>query len=322
VTSPRDKLAAVVGPAAKCALLLWVLSASLAWADPAGDAKRLVAEANRLARRHPEQALAKLREAYAVYPTPSVFLPMALVEEKLGMKLDALAHYEALAATTGDVVDEAARQLARERILELELEVATIVVTVEPVGARVLVDGREVGVAPLTRPIRVAPGTHTLEITLAGYDSVDKSLDLQAGDRVEETHRLSADDLVPPPEDPRPRPVPVDPELEEAHASRKQVLIASLGFTGVFTVGAVVTGILAVAAHGRYGDPGASVGEREDARSSGRTLAITTDILIGGALIAGGFATYWYFARVRPKAVTPYVAVPANGVSVGIQGRF
>lgn len=309
---------------AKCASLLWVLAfAPMARADAQADAESLRREAMRVAKRRPEEALAKLRRAYEVYPTPVYFLHMARIEETLGKKLEALGHYEAVAAADVGVVGESHRSAARSRILELELEIATIVVDAGPAGARILVDGAEVGVAPMRRPLRVLPGRHALRIELAGYDAAEKSLELQAGDRIEEKVRLTPEATPPEPEVKPPAPA-IDPDLADLRASRRQVLIASLGFTGLFVVGALVTGVLATSAHARYADRAEPPGEREDARDSGRTLAITTDILLAGALVAGGFATYWYFARVRPisKTVTPYVGLPARGVAVGLQGRF
>ena len=231
---------------AKCASLLWVLAcAPVARADAQADAQALRRDAQRLAKRHPEQALAKLRQAYEVYPTPALFLYMARIEETLGKKLEAIAHYEAVVAADLGVVEESQKHVARSRILELELEIATVVIDASPSGARILVDGTEVGIAPMGRPLRLMPGHHDLRVELAGYDGAERPLELQPGDRVEEKLALTPEQAPPEPVRPTTRPGE-DPDLVDLRASRRQVLIAALGFTGVLTLAALVTGILAL----------------------------------------------------------------------------
>ena len=262
------------------AIAVAVIAAGIAEARPEPDAearsKRLLADSQRLARRDPEAALAKVREAYAVYPSPALFLPMAQLEERLGRPLDAIVHYD-LVAGAGDEVAEAQRGAARERILQLELVVATLVLDARPLGAKVVVDETDLGAAPVGRPVRLAPGEHTLRVTHPGHQPLERKLTLKAGDRLEESVQLAAVRLTPPPEPP-PRPDPaIAEEAEGRRARARQVFIAGLGFTGLLAGGAIVTGVLATTAHARFGDASAPPDQRADARDRGQVLAVTTD---------------------------------------------
>src|SRR5205823_4055464 len=49
---------------------------------------------------------------------------------------------------------------------------------VTPAGARVSIDGLEVGVAPLSMPVWLSAGAHRLEISLDGYRSLQRNLDV------------------------------------------------------------------------------------------------------------------------------------------------
>ena len=161
---------------------------------------------------------------------------MAQLEEKLGRPLDAIVHYD-LVAGAGDEVAEAQRGAARERILQLELVVATVVLDVRPLGARVVVDETDLGAAPVGRPVRLAPGEHRLRVTHPAHQPLEKKLSLEAGDRLEESVQLSAVRLTPPPEPPRPDPA-IAEEAEGRRARAHQVFIAGLGFTGLLAGGA------------------------------------------------------------------------------------
>jgi hypothetical protein len=73
----------------------------------------------------------------------------------------------------------------------------------------------------------------------------------------------------------------------------------------------------------------APVGEREEARSDGTRLAMTTDILLAATLSAAAFTGYYYFGVYRPRKRqleqqalwwSPQVGRDDVGVAVG--GRF
>jgi hypothetical protein len=88
------------------------------------------------------------------------------------------------------------------RTLEIELqplpratrpaaEVAdgSLVVDSRPAGATVLLDGRRVGVTPLTLSA-IAPGSHTVRLEHVGYRTVTTTVEVKAGQRARVAARL------------------------------------------------------------------------------------------------------------------------------------
>lgn len=61
------------------------------------------------------------------------------------------------------------------------------VLILAPAGARLFVDGREVGVAPLSGPVVVEHGRHTVTARRAGAPHLQRDVDVVAGRRLEVT---------------------------------------------------------------------------------------------------------------------------------------
>jgi hypothetical protein len=57
------------------------------------------------------------------------------------------------------------------------LERGAIEVSVRQKGATVRVDGLTRGISPLAKPVDVVPGKHTVDVSLAGFDSVSTTID-------------------------------------------------------------------------------------------------------------------------------------------------
>jgi hypothetical protein len=79
------------------------------------------------------------------------------------------------------------------------------------------------------------------------------------------------------------------------------MLFVAGGATLAFFAGATTTGILAVGKSGTWHDDGASDSAREDARQSGKSLALLTDGLVLGTIVAGGLTAYYYQKIYKPK---------------------
>lgn len=74
--------------------------------------------------------------------------------------------------------------VARDVVLPLR---KAEVLILAPVGARLFVDGREVGVAPLSGPVAVEHGRHTVTARRAGAPPLQREVDVVAGRRLEVT---------------------------------------------------------------------------------------------------------------------------------------
>ena len=182
----------------------------------------------------------------------------------------------------------------------------------------------------MTEPIILMPGTYTLSFAADGFQPKDAELKVEAGSESERTIELDPIQVIvtpPPVVDEAPVVAPV-----VAPAPSKLPLYVGGGVAvGAAGIG-LITGILAVSRHGTFTAGDSTRTEREDARSSGQSLALVTDLALGTAVVAAGFTAYWYFVKYKPgKAkfdaegqastmskvdVVPWVQSEAGGFSV------
>lgn len=255
---------------------------------------------------------------------PNIYFDLASVEEKAG-KLDrAVLHFRTL------IKAEKARpdlvKKATARLDDLSMKTGLVMILSKPENATLSIDGNEIGKTPLADAIVLMPGTYKIAIVAEGYVTKELELNVEAGSESERTVELEEGKSVPVE---KPRPVVVkEPDVEPIATAppvgpSKLPLYVGIGATGGFVLIAAITGISAVGKHGTFKDEDASPSEREDAKDSGKTLALVTDLCIVGALAAGGFTAYWYFAKYKPAkgkmeaktAVVPWVKPDAGGVS-------
>ena len=110
-----------------------------------------------------DDALVKLKDAYAIYASPNVLSLIALVEQALGRSLDALGHFrEALRNPT---LHPENAELARKAIGQLERKVGRVDIR-GPRGLVVSVGKNELAL-PLKEPIDVEAGTVHVDGKLA-----------------------------------------------------------------------------------------------------------------------------------------------------------
>jgi hypothetical protein len=271
-----------------------------------------------------ENAITAYEKAIESSDDPNIYFDLASVEEKAG-KLDrAATHFRTLVKAQGAKPDLVKK--ATVRFDDLSMKVGLVMIVSKPEGATLSIDGNEIGKTPLSDALILMPGEYTIAIVAEGHVTKELGFRVEAGSESERTVELEAGKSIPVE---KPKPVIVEkPEPEpivEAPPTgpSKLPLYAGLGATGGFVLIAAITGIAAVGKHGTFKDEDASPSEREDAKDSGKTLALVTDICIVGALAAGGFTAYWYFAKYKPAkgkieaktAVLPWVKPDAGGVS-------
>jgi tetratricopeptide (TPR) repeat protein len=297
--------------------------------DPRKAAIKLVSQGDRLFKKGDYAgALARYQEAYQIFPSPKIFYAMAKAEAELGRTLDALAHYEQFIDEAGDEVNEELRVDAQVSVQELEKTLAVVRFDVRPDGVTVAVDGAEVGVSPVDKPVRLAPGEHVYHFEKSGWTSVDKRARLAAGDRLDEQITLRED-----------RPAPVageEPPAAPPAATRRRgsdrvIFWTGVGVTTALATGWALAGLAALRNHDEYADTQLSLDERAGARDRGKTWALTSDLLLVGTLAAATFTTWWYLdsetgsdggeasASAGPRGrarLVPYLDASGGGLAV------
>ncbi len=177
-------------------------------------------------------------------------------------------------------------------------------------GAEIVVDDLPVGVSPLADPVVVNAGRRKLSAKASGYTPAQRVVDVAATSsrrrRWRSTFPKIDAERAPGQEPPPPKGGP------------SLVAWVTLSVTGAGVVAAVVTGAIAVSAHStQEHDLGTFPGNAQsiaDAQSRTRTLAVTTDVLIGITAAAAVTGTAALFFRGG-------AAVDGEGGGGGVAGR-
>lgn len=275
------------------------------------------------AKTHYENAVTAFEKAIETGDDVNVYFELATAEDKAG-KLDrAAVHFRTLVNAQGARADLVKK--ASARFDELTMQVGLLTIIAKPEGATLSLGGIELGKTPLAEPLVLMPGTYTIALAAEGHATKELEIQVEAGSESERTIELDAAKPEAParPEEPVEAPPPIV-EAPPPSGPSKLPLYAGAGATGGFVLIATITGIMAVGKHSTFEDENASPGTRADAKDSGKTLALVTDICLVGALAAGGFTAYWYFAKYRPAqrkletkaAVVPWVKPDAGGFAL------
>ena len=302
------------------ARLLVVLAALLALAAPAraddevrpGQAERLIEEGRALFVRDADYAgaLDRFRRAYALAPSWQALAGQGAVHQKRGSYVEALECYERLLREFAAVLSEAQIARASEQIASLRTRVAVVEITARQRGVRILIDGRDFGVAPLRTEVRLLPGPHTLMASGEAYEALARTFDVSAGDTVPMVVALAPAMML----------------VERTRLARRwpawrpwagMAAGAAIGATGVWLRQSAATEVATInrqiheAGRGRpvESDAGAALDSAE------RKYALAIALIAGGAaaVIAGVVAVF----QNQPRPVVDQRRVPRLRVSPG-----
>jgi len=178
--------------------LPWLTAIALvpapAQAQPGATANGLIEHGIQLREQgHDDQALIEFRKAYAISPSPRARAQMALAEQALGNWVVADQHLREALAADGDAWIASRKGVLTTAAAAIGRHLGSLEVTgTSRGGARVLLDGLDVGAFPLPRPVRVETGSRLLEVRAPGYYPVVRTLEITAGATSRETINLVA----------------------------------------------------------------------------------------------------------------------------------
>ena len=272
-----------------------------------------------------ENAVTAYQRAIEASDDVSLHYQLAIAEDKAGMTPEAIKHLKIVAGAQG--VKASILKNAQTKLDDFSMKVGIVSLAITPEGTQVSIGDKEIGEAPLAEPLVLPPGTHKVTFTAVGFQPKDIDLKIEAGSESERKIALEPVPVVTKPEQPE-EPMPETPIVAPAGPNKLPLYIGA-GATGGFVLLATITGIVAVGKHGTYTDGNASPNERTDAKSSGETFALVTDLCLVGAVGAAAFTAYWYQYKYRPQArafaerqtqakldVVPWVQPQAGGLTV------
>jgi hypothetical protein len=127
------------------------------------------------------EAEALYLQAWALKKTYDVASNLGAIELDLGKQREAAEFFAFALREFPAGGKSAAREQLKTRFLLARAQVGARTVEVSPPGAEVLVDGKSTGAAPLLDDLFLAPGTHTIEARLAGYEKATVTLGVAKG---------------------------------------------------------------------------------------------------------------------------------------------
>jgi len=130
-------------------------------------------------------ALAAFQESWRLSRQPFVLFNIAMCQQALFDYPAAMASFQEYLGAATDEEPVERIETARAKLAQLETLVATVAMTVSEPEARVLVDGRDVGATPLRDPVRLAPGTHVIEVRKPGFQDLRHEVTVMAGQQTD-----------------------------------------------------------------------------------------------------------------------------------------
>lgn len=273
-----------------------------------------------------EGALFEFNRAYELAPDYRLLYNIGVTQLETKDYAGSKRSLEAYLAQGGDEVGADRRQEVDDQLATLAGRVGTVTIDSNVEGASVRVDGEEVGVTPLADALVLNLGRRKLEVTAEGHQPYVETLDITGGAATQVDATLQVEAAAP--SGAGPVPPPTDPggsdrgDPDDVRGLTIATYV-SLGLTGLVGGGAIVTGVLALRADDDLqselemmpADPD-DVQSAEDRR---RTLAVTTDVLIGvtaalaATTIGLGVAT---IVRKKKNRARTDVAVVPGGVRI------
>ena len=305
--------------------------------DQRAEANRLFKTANKLVREGSgmlvqgrikcQDALARFKKAYELYPSFKIDLNIGGTLDTMGQTTEAAAYFERFLAKAHEApgpIIEAARQ----RLARIRQNLASVTVRCPIQGASIQVDGEEVGQTPQKLPRYVVPGKHVLIVRKAGHLTLTQNLQLKKGQHVtiDAALKSTADQQ---------RAFLEHQRLLERRRRKTVVGYVALAGGAALAVGGAVLyalgGVQGAEAHDSYQATNSinALPRHEADIQSARRLLIGGHVMVGLAAAATGVAI-WQLAT-RPKVeqdaparagLSPSIGPAPGGATFSLSGSF
>jgi tetratricopeptide (TPR) repeat protein len=273
-------------------------------------------------------ALVEFERAYELSQNYKVLYNIGQVRIQLGryaMAREALTEYLKLG---GDSVNAERVQAVNKDLAMLVERTASLNIVASQPGADISLDGKVIGTSPLSAPLVVDAGEHSLVLHKSGYYDRTQSVTLAGREQIDVSI-----ELMPVPE--AAQRVVVERQTERVAPAKPSHTAAWVGWgvTGALAVTAGVTGYFGIAKandlQSMRSEFGVTPGQLNNAKSSANTLLIISDVTTGLAVAAGGVSLYLSLAKPgehpagsRAQSATPSLALRLAPGSVALHGAF
>ena len=288
-----------------------------------------------------EAAYLQFVQSYAVYPSDIVLWNLSVAEVMTHRYVDGLKHLRSY--------DDHKHILAQpnhpERVLLMGfLEQATRAtghIEIDaPSGARLQVDGAEIGWAPLAAPVDVTPGPHAVDAVLAVGKTLHAELTAPAG----ETKHVMLSEPASPAGSAVPSVGPApsgssSPSAQAPESVARTPWPPPAGTLVIGTVGVIAVGLgvgFAVDSSSKNDSAAASRGTnpcaaplsvacvttRAAISGSQSSAAVSTGLYVGGGVALGAAVLWWVLAPRKRETVNMVPSAGAHGAGFSFIGDF
>jgi tetratricopeptide (TPR) repeat protein len=266
-----------------------------------------------------DAALVQFERAYAVKANYKVLYNIAQSYFELRQYVEARDSLTRYLKDGGDAIDAERRAAVESDLAELQRRIAHLRLTVNLQGASVYIDGKKVGTTPLNQAIDVSEGQRTVAVESVDRGSKQRVVRLAGGEE------LTIDIAFEQPG--KAAPASVSSGSTPPPPPPSNGLGAGFWVTGIGALalgaGAGVTGYLTLRAERDHDDQlgklGVRQGELDDSRDKAKTMALTTDILAGGAVVFAGIATVLLLTHDSTPEQVGLAVAPGQ---LSLRGKF
>ena len=122
------------------------------------------------------EAVIELKRCYELSPHHTVLYDLGQAYITLAKPVEAVGALQRYLDQGGKAIKPARRAEVEQEIARQKPRIATLEIRGLPQGATVRLDGNEIGRAPISAPVRVGVGKHTIAAWADGYDSAEKEV--------------------------------------------------------------------------------------------------------------------------------------------------
>jgi hypothetical protein len=165
-----------------------------------------------------EAAIGAYTTSLQLYPTKSAWFNLANCQRAMHRYAEAWDSLNRLHEQFGSQLEEPMLSTSKAQLEELENLTGLLTIDAQPQGATIFVDGKTMGTAPSTEPLRVAIGQHDVTVSLEGYATQSSVVKLSPKQTLTLSLKLVEARPEPPPQHVDPAPKPTASMTERAHA--------------------------------------------------------------------------------------------------------
>jgi hypothetical protein len=247
-----------------------------------------------------EDAYREFKAAYAASPSYKILGNLGLCAMKIERDAEAITAYETYLREAGPELTAPEREQTERDLLTLKTGVVRVTVSSDPPGATILdvrtpIQGTDVrnlyGDANAPMELGLRRGHHVITARLPGY--VEQRWEFEASGTTLPPHVFTMIKFG----------SGVGPVASHDVTTTTRPVPAVAYVTGAASLGLLITGTVAgLAAVQKHNDfeslnDGFHVSQAQSVKSSGQTLNVLTDVLLGGAIVGAAVTTYLVLAR-------------------------